>query len=315
MLINYYHREESKTRDESVLFRGFLSLTLSNGSLSNFYTHNFKIDMLKAAFKNYFKNIYLLLIIAVIIYVVAAGVAGVVFLMFREFALDPNSAVLAEFQRLFQEAFEPLGPTDILGGGIGMLVEYFAYALWENFEVSRGGLLFVLIASLFVLAATAFAAGFMTSFIIRRKFKRKDTLKWYIAVPFKWGLGFAFAALFAFAMYHFVLAIIPFVLAFLVLEAVQNIIEVRIIYFRERKLFGEMLNLKTVTGKLVANIALFAMTAVVPIIIWIVFGVIFNPGAGFWLAVAVGAPLFIYYFQITGFTALRYFMEKFEKQE
>jgi len=57
------------------------------------------------------------------------------------------------------------------------------------------------------------------------------------------------------------------------------------------------------------------MTAAIPVLLWIVFGFIFNPGAGFWIAVLIGAPLFIYYFQINGFTAVKYFMEEFNKKK
>ena len=247
-------------------------------------------------------------------YSVATIIVGVFFVVFSELMITPENAVLAEFLRMFDEAFAPLGPTDILGGGIGLIFEYFAHALRESFEVSRGGLIFAIILSLFVLGATAQISGMIVGFIIRRKFKRKDTLKWYIAIPIKWGLGFAFALLFAFAMYHFVLAIIPFILAFLVFKAIQNIVEVKIVYFRERKIIGEMLNAKTAAGNLVANLILLVITAIIPVLLWIVLGFVFSAWAGFWIAVVIGTPLFIYYFQVTNFTAVRYFMDEFNKK-
>ena len=271
--------------------------------------------MIKAAFKNYFKNKRFILLIAAIMYTVIVIIAGVMFLAFSEMMLDPDSAVLAEFTRLFQEAFASHNLTDILTGGIGLLVDSLEYTLRESFEVSRGGLLFAILVSFGALIFAALAAGFLTSFLIKRKFKRKDTLKWYIALPFKLGLSFAFALIFAFAMYHFVLAIIPFLIAFLAFKSVQTIVEVRFIYFRDRKLFGEMLNHKTVLGYLAASGILFGLTALIPAIIWITKGLIFNPAIGFWIAIIVGMPLFIYYLETIGFAPLEYFMTEFNKNK
>jgi len=84
----------------------------------------------------------------------------------------------------------------------------------------------------------------------------------------------------------------------MVLKAVENIIEVKVIYFRDRKL-KELLTVKHILLYLAAAGIFFLITAVFAVILWLIFN--------FWIALLIGIPLAVYFFEIVKFTTVEYF--------
>lgn len=257
--------------------------------------------MLKAGLKNYFKNSWLIFIIAGLVYSVAAIIVTAIFFRFRVSLIDAEGQALTDFFGVIADAFGGLGPIDWLGGGVNQVI---LNLYRDGLDISFGNLMATLAAALLVILLTSFLAGLLAGFVIKRGFKNKDTLKWFLVIPLKLIISVLAAAVFALVAYYLVVAALIMVAVYLVFKSIQNIIEVKLIFFRKRKL-SDFMTVGNIVSNMTVSILLLVISLIIPAVLWI--------AANFWIALIAAVPLFVYWQQVSGYTSVQFFMDKYKK--
>jgi len=259
--------------------------------------------MIKSSFKNFFKNIWLVLVIAGIIGLSAGAVILTVYLRFDAVG---DARVFSELGSAFYYSTRGMTIMDWLGGGVITVLRNFAGYSNENLEITFSNLLGTIIIGAIIVLIFTQIAGLVSRMIIKRKLKRKDTMHWFPAFIIKFLISLGFSTLFTVLVFFLAWLIFPLLFLWFFLGAVKNICIVRTIYFRDRKL-KELLTVKTIFAYLFASLLLILVIAaiIVPIAIW----------GNFWIAMIITIPLFIYVNVTIELTTTAHFMEVFNKTE
>ena len=258
--------------------------------------------MLKAAFKNCFKHIHYVFLIAGVVYAFFLLVLGVIYAHFQGALIEQGDSALAELYAIFKTAFENITIPELMKNGLGSVIMYLTELLKESFYVSSGGLITMIVLGALIILLSFQLAGYLCRYSIRKNIKRKDTMRWYWAMLVRYAISIAFAIALAIALYYFFSVVIVLIVLFFALKGVANIIEVKLIYFRHKNL-RHLLTFKNVGAYIFSSLLLLAVVA---LIVWLIAVLLNN-----WFAAVLGVPLIIYYFEIIKFTTVEYFKKQF----
>jgi hypothetical protein len=234
-----------------------------------------------------------------VVYLFAALAFGAVYLIFRNAMPDGAGGVVSEFLGVLQPVFSSVALKDVLTGGF---VKAITTALAESFglklNIPAGTLIAALAAALVLILFSVKIAGFLCRRMIRKKMQKEDTRRGIIAILIRFLISTAFTAILIICLYYWFFSAIFMLVFYMVLKAVENIVEVKVIYFRDRKL-KELLTFKHILLSLAAAGIFLFITAAVVIGLWALFN--------FWIGLLIGAPLAVYFFEIVKFTTVEYF--------
>jgi len=142
------------------------------------------------------------------------------------------------------------------------------------------------------------AADFLARIMIRGDINTHEKRTGIIAIVIRYIISLCTLTLFAFLTYLWVFSAIFIVVLYFAVKAVENIIEVRFIYYPQNKL-RDMLRFKIIAKLTFANI--------LAVILNLIFIIILSQIVGILIAAIIGLPLIIYGLLIVEFTAIAYF--------
>lgn len=255
--------------------------------------------MLKSAFLNYGKNIKLILLIMGVVYLSLILVIAFIFMRLGGMLQYDAGSLLSELGYIFTSVFSTIGIQDFASGNVLMiLMGNLTDALMESFYATVGSLVAIFIVGVIFILLSFMLAGFLCKLSIRKGLKDDDTRRGISAFIIRFLISSAFTIVLSVAVLYFFHLIYVFLFLYLALTSISNIIEIKIIYFRENKI-KELLTAKNIFSYLLVFLIFFALT--IGFIFLLSF--IFN----FLLALLIGIPFYIYFTETTKYTLVEYF--------
>jgi len=260
--------------------------------------------LLRVAFLNYFRNLKYLLLIAGVVHISFIAVVLFIFLRFRGVLGDGFLDVGRELLELFYASVSGVNlETFLRGNFFTVMLENLRETLTDRYYVTLGSLITMLIVSVVFILLSFKLAGFLCKFFMRKEKKEKDTRKGIFAILIRFLVSIAFTFIFTVSIVFFFHSIYILIILYLAVKAIENIVEIKLIYFKDKRV-GELLKFKNIMLSILSNIIFFLMTVSVVLFIGFVWD--------FFWAIIIVIPLFIYYAEIVKFTMIEYFRKEFE---
>jgi len=185
----------------------------------------------------------------------------------------------------------------VLGGSL-------SDTLIDSFNTTVSSLITVLLIAVILMLLSFVLGGFLCRLSIRKSINKEETRRGFVAMLIRFFVAAVFTLILAVCIYYFLYSLFLLLALYLVFKAVALILEAKLIYFRDKKL-KEMLTVKNIMLYVASSIVFFAVTLSFILLLWLTFN--------FFIAIAIGIPLIIYYTEIIRFTMVEYFRELFYK--
>ena len=265
--------------------------------------------MFKAAFKNYFKHIKLVALIMGVIYTTLLIVLGIFSLFFQSALIDGEQSVFGAFVEIVSQVGTGITPVSIFTGDFaGDIARNLQYAFFERFDTTAGtATTAIIIASLLILVSFTVASMLCRMFIKRHikqdfsKKQMKNVRTGILAMLIKFACSAAFAVLLVWLGIIWTASAALLLVAYVAVKSVANIVEARYIFFSKTPL-KELLTARHVALNAATSYVFLGVTTLILLLLAWPFGM--------FIAVLLGIPLFIYYFETAKFTAVEYFRQQ-----
>ncbi|MCL2234127.1 MAG: hypothetical protein FWC11_02775 [Firmicutes bacterium] len=255
--------------------------------------------MLKSAFANYGKNFKFFPIVIGVTYFSIALIFGTILIILNNRLPYDTSSLFSELGYSFSYAFSTITIQDFAGGNIlSVVMSNLVDNLTTRFDTGAGSLATMFFIAVLLLFLSIMLAGILLKMFVRKSLKNTKTRKGIGAMIIRLLISLILTTVISVAVFFFFHLIFVFLFLYLILTSIASIVEIKIIFFKEKKM-KDFLKPK--------NIFLYLLVFVIFFTITIGFIVALSFIINFLIAILIGIPFFIYFNETTKYTLVEYF--------